>query len=146
MPITDISKVPIYRYNRYIGKPVCHLCTPHYHTCACCQKIMLQGEDECWLNKYFCWKLGSWLHGVKLNVLSFIINCAKYPTIWHWSMEVVSWKHPLFLEIMDHGLNLKTLPFSMKIPTSVASILILHQRVIPGKWVVYIFQKGQRQA
>ena len=31
-------------------------------------------------------------------------------------------KHPLFLEIMDHALNLKTPTFSMKLPTSIGSI------------------------
>ncbi len=39
-------------------------------------------------------------------------------------MEVASWKDPLFLEIMDHALNLKTPTFSMKLPTSIGSIFL----------------------
>ena len=51
-------------------------------------KIMFAyGEDECWPNKYSCWKHGYQLHSVTLNALSLIINCAKYSAVtWHFTM------------------------------------------------------------
>ncbi len=46
----------------------------------------MHGNDEDWHNNLFtsAVKRWSWLHIVTLNVLSLIINCAKYLRVWRW--------------------------------------------------------------